>query len=156
MAQYTYTPLPRNTIRVLHLQPGRPDSPLRGRLAPYPLPETTTATPAASDPPASDYDCVSYVWGSDEKPFTILLSDNHPLPITATLHSLLRRLRKLFLDNGDADIQTLPVWADAICIDQGEPVEKGEQVALMSAIYQGARRVIVDLGEEGEDDINDV
>lgn len=150
MAQYTYTPIPPNTIRVLHLHPGPPDSPLRGRLAPYPLPQATTAT-AANDLPASNYDCVSYVWGGDEKLHTIFLSDNGPLPITATLHSLLRRLRKQFSDSGDNDPRPLPVWADAICINQDDAIEKGLQVGLMPAIYRGARRVVVDLGEESED-----
>jgi Heterokaryon incompatibility protein (HET) len=39
------------------------------------------------------------------------------------------------------------VWADAICIDQSNDVEKAAQVAIMCEIYQKSHQVIVYLGE---------
>jgi hypothetical protein len=39
-------------------------------------------------------------------------------------------------------------WVDAICIDQANTQERGHQVSIMRAIYEGAQSVIVWLGEE--------
>ena len=40
------------------------------------------------------------------------------------------------------------VWADAICINQQDLLEKNSQVAMMRSIYQTSEQVIVWLGEE--------
>jgi hypothetical protein len=40
------------------------------------------------------------------------------------------------------------MWVDAICINQKNPEEQGQQVQLMAKIYSNAHRVIVWLGEE--------
>jgi hypothetical protein len=169
MAEYTYHALPPHTIRVLNLLPDPPEAPLRGTLIDYPLTHTIPASAStnitSNSVPACNYECVSYVWGGEAKPFTILLSDSknedlgededkyRPLPITPSLDSLLRRLRNRWLSSSEEkeeDAQML-VWADAVCINQADPLEKAQQVALMPVIYAAARRVIVDIGEESED-----
>ena len=38
-------------------------------------------------------------------------------------------------------------WADAICINQEDDAEKGEQILLMEHIYSRAGTVYVDLGD---------
>ena len=38
-------------------------------------------------------------------------------------------------------------WTDAICINQGDNVDRGRQVPLMRKIYQAATQTIVYLGE---------
>ena len=43
---------------------------------------------------------------------------------------------------------TCPLWIDAICINQSDPVEKSHQVLAMDKIYFSAQRVIVWLGKE--------
>ncbi|KAH7343023.1 heterokaryon incompatibility protein-domain-containing protein [Rhexocercosporidium sp. MPI-PUGE-AT-0058] len=43
------------------------------------------------------------------------------------------------------------IWADAICIDQGNMKEKAVQISLMGDIYTGAKNVIVWLGKESLD-----
>jgi hypothetical protein len=43
------------------------------------------------------------------------------------------------------------LWCDAICINQQDEEEKVYQVGSMAKIYGFARRVVVWLGEEGED-----
>lgn len=43
------------------------------------------------------------------------------------------------------------IWADAICIDQGNMAEKATQISLMGDIYSGAKNVIVWLGSESSD-----
>ena len=45
-----------------------------------------------------------------------------------------------------------PLWIDAICIDQNNPVERSSQVMLMGDIYAGANEVIVWLGPESAAD----
>ncbi|SPQ24407.1 d7eb814c-ccb0-4b83-9bcb-f4819d2c0ac6 [Thermothielavioides terrestris] len=146
MEEYQYTPLTARTIRVLLLLPTAPDdddddAPLEGTLLEYQL---TKPDDEDGEYPELDYECVSYVWGDEAKPFRLAI-DGRPLPITASLDSLLRRLRRVIAPHA------VRLWADAVCINQADPVEKAEQVALMRHIYSAAQRVIIDLGEESED-----
>jgi len=43
-----------------------------------------------------------------------------------------------------------PLWIDAICIDQANTVERGQQVGLMRDIFQHSERTIVWLGPAGQ------
>ncbi|KAI3334650.1 heterokaryon incompatibility protein-domain-containing protein [Ustulina deusta] len=47
--------------------------------------------------------------------------------------------------------KTLILWADAVCINQSDNVEKGYQVQMMSRIYKTAALVVAWLGPESED-----
>lgn len=58
------------------------------------------------------------------------------LRITPSLASAFRRLRC-------AKLTVRRVWADAVCINQGDTADKGRQIPLMSLIYRGASRVVV-------------
>ena len=64
--------------------------------------------------------------------------DGKLLPIRRSLHEFLVELR--LLD------RPRTVWADAICINQGDVVERNAQVALMRDIYSTAQTVLVWLG----------
>ncbi|KAK4172325.1 heterokaryon incompatibility protein-domain-containing protein [Triangularia setosa] len=141
MATYAYRPLGHRTIRILQLLSGDGNAPLEGHLTEFTLP--TLPESIQDDVPALEYECLSYVWGIDKKPFAISIN-SAPLPITTSLNSLLKRLR-----NTIANPPLL--WIDAICISQNELAEKDLKVALMSDIYRVARRVIVDLGEYSPD-----
>jgi hypothetical protein len=66
------------------------------------------------------------------------LCDNQRLQVTKSLYSALRRLRNLGY---------FTIWADAICINQADDIEKGQQVQMMGHIYKHAQEVICDLGE---------
>jgi hypothetical protein len=104
------------------------------------------------------YDALSYVWGSekDKKPILIHSNDkgdgsftasssgnNRPLLVTANLHAVLSHLRDQLLER--------VLWIDAICINQEDDEEKGQQVQSMAKIYAYANRVIVWLGEAASD-----
>ncbi|KAK0704469.1 heterokaryon incompatibility protein-domain-containing protein [Lasiosphaeris hirsuta] len=101
------------------------------------------------------YEALSYVWGSEEgkKPIDILESDekgdNSPagkiccLHVTQNLYAALLHIRDRFFDR--------VLWIDAICIDQKEDKEKGQQVQFMAKIYANANRVIVWLGNAASD-----
>lgn len=41
---------------------------------------------------------------------------------------------------------SLPIWIDALCINQQDVLERGHQVDMMGVIYRGAQRVIAWLG----------
>ena len=94
----------------------------------------------------SDYEALSYTWGP---PFEdqslqseqILLSGSE-MQITGNLFHVLKRLR--------LSDRPRVLWVDAICINQGDVDERSQQVAMMSQIYAGARRVLVWLGEDSD------
>ncbi|KAL2197703.1 heterokaryon incompatibility protein-domain-containing protein [Corynascus similis CBS 632.67] len=80
---------------------------------------------------------------TDDVHFTlhpVRLSDNS---FTVSLYTGLRRLRCR-----DA-VRVL--WADAVCINQNDTLEKNTQVRLMSRIYSQPSRVLIWLGEDSSD-----
>ncbi|TFB01906.1 hypothetical protein CCMA1212_006340 [Trichoderma ghanense] len=129
---YSYSPLqgPRH-IRLLRLLPDwNEHAPLHSQLFEYPMAEL-------GDGPHM-YEALSYVWGSPERPYTLFI-DEKPMPVTANLHEAVLRLRNRMIER--------IVWIDAVCIDQSNMEERGEQIQHMAEIYSKASRVIVWLGE---------
>ena len=89
----------------------------------------------------STYCAVSYSWGSEETPKTIKINGDS-FPVTENLHCCLVNLRR---PNG-----ALPLWIDAICINQKNIKEKNVQVPKMTQIYEKARQILVWLGPEDQ------
>ncbi|KAF2491003.1 HET-domain-containing protein [Lophium mytilinum] len=89
------------------------------------------------------YEALSYVWGqrSDAKE---VICNKQKVFVTGNLHQALKRLRK-------PDVARW-IWVDAVCINQEDPGERGHQVRQMHAIYKGACRVIVWLGDDFYDE----
>jgi hypothetical protein len=89
-----------------------------------------------------EYEALSYTWGDEriKKPIT---SSGHPMLVTANLHSALKHLRH--------EDKPRVLWADALCINQADSAEKSAQVPLMGAIYSGADKVLIWLGDETSD-----
>ena len=79
------------------------------------------------------------MWGSPEDRSTINC-DGQAVEVTRNLADALRRLR--WVDRARI------LWADAICIDQGNLAERGHQVRLMEQIYRKAERVLIWAGED--------
>ncbi|KAI0549591.1 heterokaryon incompatibility protein-domain-containing protein [Xylaria curta] len=65
-----------------------------------------------------------------------------PFYVTPNLHDGLKRLRK--------QNEPVPLWVDALCINQHNKEELSEQVALMTAIYGRAESVAAWLGPESD------
>jgi hypothetical protein len=90
------------------------------------------------------FEALSYVWGSEEKPFRAIIHDTRGrdlgfIPLTNNLYNALRDLRDT------PDLKSKSFWIDQICINQdGE--EKNHQVKIMRKIYETAARVIVYVG----------
>jgi len=82
------------------------------------------------------YIALSYCWGdpNSEVPIDV---NGHSFRATANLHEALLRLRNL---------GKYKVWADAVCINQGDRQERSLQVRLMKQIFSKAKEVIACVG----------
>lgn len=91
-----------------------------------------------------DYIALSYCWGDplkrqDMQILQGLKNQNTPITYSATAN-LANALRELRL-RGE-----LRVWADAVCIDQKNDDERGQQVLRMDVIYRCAKKTVSYLG----------
>ena len=116
-----------HSIRVLTLHPGTAGDRLSCTLV-----EETVSSDL-------DYEAVSYVWGKDSRRFE-LWCNGAALPITQSIRDALIRLR-------DPE-KPRRLWADQICINQNDIVERSQQVQLMNIIYKNAKQVLVWLGRD--------
>ena len=118
-----YKPLPHGeVIRYMVLQAGQDDEPLKCSLVTSPLHRIPY------------FEAISYVWGSDLRDHEITCNEEL-VNITHNLWSVLRDLR--------LPKKSRTLWADSICINQEDVVEKGKQVSLMGQIYGKANRVAI-------------
>ncbi|KAI1372806.1 heterokaryon incompatibility protein-domain-containing protein [Hypoxylon crocopeplum] len=108
-----------------------------------------TTTPFATSP---HYAALSYVWG-EQPPNVEITVNGTTFLITESLALALMYLRKTELFQGAGHF---PLWADAICINQTDPAERGHQVKLMGSVFSGARYILSWLGASngGIDGIN--
>ncbi|KAK4229185.1 heterokaryon incompatibility protein-domain-containing protein [Podospora fimiseda] len=131
-SSYQYRALGENESRLLILQPGQPNEPLRCFLE-----DLKTIRN-----PGTPYKAISYSW-SEVSGLESIECDGAILSITRSAYNVLRRLR---------DIQkTETVWIDGICINQHDVAEKGKVVKRMRDIYASASGVIIWLEESSEE-----
>lgn len=95
-----------------------------------------------------EYEALSYVWGTRTGEQKILVveqasSSQKFIDVTENLHFALRYLR--------SESEGRILWVDAVCINQNDLVERGNQVRLMCSIYCNASRVLAWLGVDGDD-----
>ncbi|KAE8354546.1 heterokaryon incompatibility protein-domain-containing protein [Aspergillus coremiiformis] len=128
---YTYTALPSSThIRTLVLQPSvDQNSPLHCRVQEISLDRSH----------AEPYEAISYTWGAPVFSHVLYSSDGTIFHITANLHAALQRFRSPY--------HVRRLWADAVCINQRDPLEKAVQINLMHRVFRCANKVLVWLGE---------
>jgi hypothetical protein len=120
MNRYKWSPLPdtKTWIRILSLQPGLPDEPLCGTLHSVEVEK------------ASDYHATSYCVGPTDTPHELRLlmsSGTCQVRVTDSLFGMLKRFR--------STTEVRRMWIDAICIDQTNSAEKGDQIMLMFALF---------------------
>ncbi|KAF5679457.1 heterokaryon incompatibility protein het-6 [Fusarium heterosporum] len=136
---YLYHPLQKpDTVRVLELDPGQFDEPLRGSLE-----EVSVYN-------LGGYEAISYVWGDsgprNERYEMIIHAENEEdklLPLRGgSIFAVLQQIR--FAD------RPRRVWADQCCINQADLVERSNQVHAMGRIYENATNVLVWLGLDTE------
>ena len=148
-----YQPLDpaKKEIRIVYLPPGSPDDPLELCLHAVPYPWNDVHVWVA----------LSYTWGSMDETRRILLGHSRCksfvgskdgedmtstsirlFSCTANLEAALREIRKR--EEG------IFLWIDAICINQGDLQERGDQVTMMAEIYSHAAQVCIWLGPDPE------
>lgn len=115
-------------ICILVLQPGSLDDDLHCDLLITPLEQAQL-----------NFEALSYTWGPPSEARYIHIG-NATKAIGDNLFQALGNLRT----------KSAPrrLWADALCINQDDEVEKTQQVASMGEIYQAAIRTVIWLGEE--------
>jgi hypothetical protein len=129
---YTYSPLDEEAqeIRLFTLLPGSFSSDVRVCLDITPF--TKSHVP--------NFEAVSYTWGSAENPVSIFIgnSGRTTLAVTQNLGKALPYFR--------SEDKPRVLWVDAICVDQKNLKERGQQVKRMADIFSKAVRVLVWLG----------
>jgi len=91
--------------------------------------------------PVASYETVSYAWGDPTKRDTIILNGSE-VDVPASSAAVLRRMR----DSKDDRL----LWIDAVCINQKNVSERGQQVALMAEIYGKTTTNLIWLGEPSD------
>ncbi|KAF5010254.1 hypothetical protein FDECE_3572 [Fusarium decemcellulare] len=129
-ARDDYFTLDERQVRILILEPGRYGDQLVCELATVEL---------GDDP---EFEALSYCWG-DKHDVRHIIVNGHPWTITKNLHSALQRLR--FEDRHRR------IWADAICINQTDDIEKSHQVNLMKDIFTRATGTTLFIGDYQDD-----
>ncbi|KAH7348256.1 heterokaryon incompatibility protein-domain-containing protein [Pyrenochaeta sp. MPI-SDFR-AT-0127] len=124
----------RREIRLIHIKPASNlDEPLECQLVAVSL----------DDNPR--YGALSYTWGDARDTVTIKVH-GYPMKITKNLAEALVEFRSRqgiwCLDDGKPQKPLHYLWADAICIDQEDVVERNHQVGIMYQIYSRAAVVI--------------
>ncbi|KAI0412103.1 heterokaryon incompatibility protein-domain-containing protein [Xylaria grammica] len=160
-----YSRLGHKSIRLLEIIPALPDEQIECALITVHNIEE-----------APDFEALSYVWGETTSPDPIICN-GVSVTVTQNLEDALRHLRPLpewesvqawptkhelhssrhawrsFARNRYEQQKNMmslqkPVWVDAICINQGDFVERAAQIKLMGKIYQTASTVKIWLGKE--------
>lgn len=96
----------------------------------------------------TDYEALSYSWADrhgDKSLSKRLKIDGRYLSITKNLYDGLLRIRRS---------DTTRLWVDAVCINQTNVAERNSQVARMADIYRLASRVIAWIGDDLDEDDN--
>ncbi|CZR59328.1 uncharacterized protein PAC_09220 [Phialocephala subalpina] len=134
-ATFAHSSLPHGRyFRALKLLPGAFEDPIQCELLTYEL-DT-----------APSYEPISYAWEDPTMSHEITCNGDS-MSITKTLFQALRRFRQ------QAEPRLL--WADGICINQSDDLEKGHQVGFMSNIYEHGSCTLIWLGEHDEHDEHD-
>jgi hypothetical protein len=113
---------------------------------------------ASNNPPP--FTALSYMWG-DETKTTILKVNGVTKSVTVNLGAAIKQIRNshpsVLVSEFQARTHTDPdgkfgfcLWADALCINQDDNLDKSYQVPLMGRIYPSARQVISYIGDEME------
>ena len=129
----SYRPLkqPQTDCRLLCILPGR-------------VSDTVVCTTSVVNlaEAAGSYLTLSYCWGTQDRTRPIVC-DETPVSVTPDLELALKRLR--------APDVAQSFWIDQLCIDQDNLWEKEQQVGLMADIYRHSCKLLVWLGDEGDE-----
>ncbi|KAL5092152.1 hypothetical protein Trisim1_002042 [Trichoderma cf. simile WF8] len=136
MKDYKYESLPNDpSIHLLAIHPAKDlDEPL-----------VCDVRVISLDENHPDYAALSYTWGdnttnNNNNVVHYVICNGQKLAIPTNLNQALRRFRQF---------KTCEyIWADAICINQLDNMERNTQILLMKRIYQQSRMTYIFLGEQ--------
>ncbi|CAA9956733.1 HET domain containing protein [Pyrenophora teres f. maculata] len=134
--QYSPLDATKKSVRLFEIIPEPEYSPLKANLVVCDL----------DDKPS--YIALSYTWDKDGVGKHIQI-DGTSFIVGASLWNFLQQYRKkeyLKTCCEEEPQKSVPLWIDAICIDQANIPERNHQVSLMRDVYTGAVSVIVWLG----------
>jgi hypothetical protein len=136
---YCYEPLVPGHIRVVNLSQHHDTAQekLSGR-------EDLWCTLEQVDISHANYTAISYEWGSQDKPFSILVMDRNKNSLGAV--RLTATLRNVLFDLIQSPIEPKVFWIDQLCIDQSDSRDKSIQIPEMGRIYRNASQVLTYLG----------
>lgn len=101
-------------------------------------------TASLRDDPPPIYQALSYVWGDPKLTDEITIQGTEgPTTVGLSLSLAIRYIRH--------DRNDVVLWADALCINQNDIHERGQQVRMMGLVYHNAKEVVAWLGEEEDD-----
>jgi hypothetical protein len=89
------------------------------------------------------YEALSYEWGLPSEEDPLISIDGCQFRIRQNLFQALHHLRDSAKDRH--------IWIDAICINQADIIEKGQQIQMMGEVYRHASQVVVWLGVHDEE-----
>ncbi|KAM0335600.1 hypothetical protein ACHAQA_000648 [Verticillium albo-atrum] len=136
-----YDPLSESSIRLLTIKPSENfDDEIQCELR--------TVDFAKKTP----YRALSYVWGDPEETSEVTINGKQSV-FTQNLTDALRQLRESMYVH--KTLKVLPLWADAVCINQDDNDDKSREVPKMGRIYGSAAEVIIWLGPMAEPDEED-
>jgi hypothetical protein len=136
--KYRYNPLnrERKEIRLLHLDRKSLD-------AKDELIRCTVEHVFLDDHEPPQFFAVSYCWGSNPGEAKIVL-DGKKVTVPGSAEAALRGTYR------SEEQHCLPIWIDAICINQIDVEEKSQQVAMMGELYSKAAKTLIWLGNDVE------
>lgn len=134
MSPFRHTPLPdaEEYIRLVSIDSPPSATTVQCRLSTWPLRT------------APQFHAISYTWGRTDRNESIELNGTRML-VRGNCADVLRQLCHLRT--------ALYYWIDALCIDQTNVAEKGQQIGLMGSIYQNAQHVLACLGKVKDEDL---
>ncbi|KAH7061939.1 heterokaryon incompatibility protein-domain-containing protein [Paraphoma chrysanthemicola] len=130
LAPFVYTRLEPGQIRVLNFST-QSDGTVDYHLS------TVQFLDLAGSPTPLEFDALSYTWGDLSTTYPIVCNEQQ----LHVHHNLLVALPHLARRSSN-----LPIWIDAVCINQADAAEKMQQIRMMIRIYRWASNVWVWLG----------
>jgi hypothetical protein len=131
-----------DSIRLIEVLPGQEDGVMK-----YQIRHATISTAA--------YRCLSYTW-HPRYPLHEIEIDGCLMSVGDNLYQFLLTYRKyqqehrVWPNQPHEDYRgSLPLWIDALCIDQSNITERNHQVWQMGSIYKTAKQVLIWLGTLG-------
>lgn len=135
--RYTYTPLIHadQEIRILHVERGYASA----LASDTPRFEVQIAQISGIDE-IPRYYAISYAWGENVWSGNVHL-DGHSLTIPQGAEEALRGVLEGI---ANTEMEMLPLWIDAVCINQHDRTgEKSKQVGIMDDVYAAAQCVLI-------------